>query len=181
MGNISPNYLFYGIIAILAILIITAIIKGAFKLLLLLIIVVLGISFYNIFVKGVSPSEEVKSYSTDFKYASAIKDYSSKVKASVNNIKAATEGTIEKEDMDTILKESENLRKYREEVQGLQHSSKLNFFHNKYLDYLNTIVLTTDGVTKISKLGENKNLVELNNMLKKLSTSLNGLSELKIE
>jgi hypothetical protein len=181
MESVAPNYLFYAIVAVIAILIITTIIKKAFKLLLLIIIIIIGISAYNVFVKGVSPTDEVKSYSTDIKYGIAIKDYSSKVKSSVNNLKMATEGSIDKDDINIIIKENENLNKYQEEVQALEHSSKVNFFHDKYCDYLNAIASTSDGVAKISKLGDNKNIVQINDMVKKLSNSLNGLSELKME
>lgn len=181
METAAPNYLFYAIIAILAILIITSIIKKAFKLLALIIIIVIGISVYNVFVKGVSPADEVKSYGTDIKYGLAIKDYSAKVKASVDNIKAATEGSIDEADINIITKENGNLRKYQKEVQALEHSNKLSFFHDKYSDYLSAIVSTSDGVTKASKLGNNKDIVQLKDMIKELSSSLKSLSELKLE
>ena len=181
MEAAAPNYLFYAIVAILAILIITSIIKKAFKLLSLIIIIIIGISVYNVFVKGVSPTAEVKSYGTDIKYGLAIKDYSSKVKASVDNIKAATEGSMDKDDIDIIVKESENLIRYQKEVQALEHSSKVDFFHDKYSDYLSVIASTSEGVTKVSKLGDNKNIVQINDMVKKLSSNFSNLSELKME
>lgn len=181
MDAVAPNYVFYIIVAIIAVLIITSVIKKAFKLLCLVIVIVIGVSVYNVFVKGVSPTDEVKSYSADIKYGIAIKDYSGKIKYSVSNLKIATEGSIDKADINTIKQESENLKKYYEEVQALEHSNKISFFHNRYCDYLNVIVGTSDGVADVANLEDNKNIVQINNMIKKISSSLNDLSELKIE
>jgi len=174
----APNYLFYGLIGILVILFITSLIKKAFKLMTLVIVIIIGISVYNIIIKGVSPKDEVNSYKTDINYTKNIKSYSEKIKTSVGNIKKATENPTKKENVDIISVESENLHKYEKEVFDLEHSSKLNLFHEKYCNYLTSLVKTSDSALKLTKIGENSSQ-NVSNVVGKLMDNLNSLAELK--
>lgn len=174
----TPNYLFYGLIGILVILFITSLIKKAFKLMTLVIAIIIGISVYNIVIKGVSPIDEVNSYKTDISYTKNIKDYSEKIKTSVANIKEAAENPTKKENVDTISRESKNLHEYENEVLALKHSSKLNLFHEKYCDYLTSLVKTSDSALKLTKLGESSSQ-NVSNVIDKLMDNFNKLAQLK--
>ncbi|KOA21518.1 hypothetical protein CLHOM_01890 [Clostridium homopropionicum DSM 5847] len=174
----APNYLFYGLIGILVILFITSLIKKAFKLMTLVIMIIIGISLYNIVIKGVSPIDEVNSYKTDISYTKNIKDYSEKIKTSVGNIKKAAGNPTKQENVDIISLESENLHKYEEEVLSLKHSSKLKLFHEKYCNYLTSLVKTSDSALKLTKLGGSSSQ-NVSSVIDKLMDNFNSLAELK--
>lgn len=155
----NSNFLVYGVIIIFAIFIVVSIVKKAIKLMAFLIILLLGFSAYNIFVKGNSPMEEYNGVKMDITYGKAITDYTIKIKKSVDNIKLAVEGEkVDTNSKNTITLETQNLHKYEKEVQLLKHSEKLNAFHKKYCGYLNTIVLGTDGTEKLAKIGDISNM-----------------------
>lgn len=181
MESIGPNYLFYGLIAILLILLITSIIKKAFKLLTIILAIIIGFSIYNVLVKGVSPKEEIRSYKTDINYGKQVKNYSQSIKESVDNLKEASEGEITKEGLEIIIKENKNLHNYEKEVIALEHSSKLKLFHDKYCSYLRTIVKGSDSALNLANLRDKKNDTDIDNLIQKLVSNVKQLSELNLK
>ncbi|MCY6485118.1 hypothetical protein OW763_12295 [Clostridium aestuarii] len=177
----SSTYLIYGVIALIAIFLIVSIVKKLFKLIIFLLVILLGVSLYNVFVKGVSPLEEIKSYKTDIQYGKNIKDYSSKIKTSLDNLKKVVdEKKFDENAFSTIKTENENLHKYKTEAEVLKHSDKLNFFHDKYCGYLNSIVNTADTALELGKLKDNSMITALENIVEKISSTFKELNKLQI-
>lgn len=180
METLNQGYIFFAVLVILAILFVVSIIKKAFKLIVFLIVIVLGFSAYNIVVKGVSPIEEINSYKTDIVYAKDIKDYSSKIKTSVDNIKKVVEEKkVNEQALNSIKVENANLHKYESEVIILKHTSRLEGFHKNYCGYLKTIVEASDSSTKISGSLDNKNISKIEETVKKLNDGLLQINNLK--
>ena len=175
MNLFNSGYIFFGIIAILAIVIFISIIKKALKLAIFVIVIILGFSAYNVLVKGVSPIEEIQGYKTNIEYGRAITEYTLKVKTSVGNIKDAIEGKKVDGSAGNIVKvENDRLNKYQAEVLQLKHTKKLDSFHEKYCNYLKTVVDSAEGVNKASSIGDNKNISDF---MDKLSSSFNSLTD----
>lgn len=179
MNSFNSGYVFFGIIAILIILIFISIIKKAVKLAIFIIIIILGFSAYNVLVKGVSPIDEVQGYKTNIEYGRSITDFTVKVKISVANIKDAVEGKkIDGSATNIIKKESANLNKYKAEALALKHTKKLDGFHQKYCNYLKTVVASAESVNKVASIGDDKNI---SGFMDKLNSSFNQLTNLKIK
>jgi hypothetical protein len=173
--------LIYAGLALLLIIVIVSLVKKAFKIVLFLLSVIVLVSCYNIFIKGVSPIDEFNAYKKDIKYGKSITEYTIKIKTSTDTIKEIVESKkIDETSLNTLKKENENLLQYQKEVKELEHSTKLNMFHNNYCGYLNTIVTTSDTAVKVASSG-NKTLQATEDMLNKLKLGLNNLSELKLE
>lgn len=180
MEALNQGYIFFGVLIILALLFIVSIIKKAFKLLVFLLVIVLGFSAYNIIVKGVSPIEEFNGYKTDIAYARDIKDYSLKIKMSVENIKKVVEDKkITEQNINSIKTENQNLHNYENAVVSLKHTSRLDGFHKNYCGYLKTIVEASDASEKISGNLDNKNISKFEETVKKLNDGLIQITNLK--
>lgn len=176
----EANLLIYGGIALLAIIIIVSLIKKAFKLVLFIIGIIVVISLYNIFVKGVSPIEELNAYKTNIQYGKDIAQYTLKIKASTDKIKTIMENKkIDEASLKVLKEENDNLLRYQKDVKELKHSQKLNVFHDSYCGYLNTIVITTDAASKLASSG-GKTIQGAEDMLNKLKSGVDNLSALKL-
>ncbi|MCM0649485.1 hypothetical protein NBE98_14050 [Clostridium swellfunianum] len=171
--------LVYGLLAVLAIIIVVSLVKKAFKLLTFVIGIIIIISLYNILIKGVSPIEEFNAYKTNIQYGKDIAEYTVKIKTSTDKIKSVIEGKkLDEVSINTLKIENDNLVKYQKEVRELKHSPKLNVFHNKYIEYLNLIVGTSDTAVKVAA-GSNKTMQGTEDMLSRLKVGIDSLSALK--
>ena len=138
--------------------------------------IILGFSVYNVLVKGVSPIDELQGYKTNIEYGRSITDYTVKVKSSVANIKAAAESKKTDGSAINIIKtESANLNKYESEALQLKHTKKLDGFHTQYCNYLKTVADSAEGVTKVTNIGDGKNMT---GVMDKLNYSFNQLINL---
>lgn len=176
MNLFNSGYVFFGIIAVLAIVIFISIIKKAIKLVIFIIVIILGFSAYNVLLKGVSPIDEMQGYKTNIEYGRSIADYTVKVKTSVGNIKNAVEGKKSDGSAINIIKsESANLNKYQAEALNLKHTKKLDGFHKQYCNYLKTVVNSAEDVDKVANIGNNANMA---GVIDKLNQSFNKLTNL---
>lgn len=145
------SLIIYLVIAILIVVIVISLIKKATKLIVFVLGIILILSLVNIFVYGVSPKDEINAYKTNIKYTREIAGYTSKIKTSVDNIKKIIEANnIDKNSVEILNKENINLHRYQEEIKKLEHTKKINAIHDKYCDYLNRIVATSDTSTKVA-------------------------------
>jgi ABC-type multidrug transport system fused ATPase/permease subunit len=175
----DKELLIYGGIILMAVIIVVSLIKKAVKLVLTIISVLVVLSLINIFVLKVSPIEELNGYKTNIQYSRDIAKYTGNIKESVNKIKEIVESKkYNKASIETIKEENEKLRQYQKEVKELKHTKKLSFFHDKYCQYLNTIVATTDYTAKAAA-GSGKTIEGAEEILNKLKTGLDNLSGLK--
>lgn len=173
------NYIIYGVIIIVIISIIVSIVKKAFKFLLFIIGILVLFSAYNIFIKGVSPIDEINGYKTDAVYTQTVMKYTTKIKDSTYKIKDNI--TSKKVDSNLIKTENANLHKYEDEVKKLKHTSRFNYFHNNYVTYVDGIVKSTDGAAAISKTANSVDLASLNNYANKMNSYVDNLANLKIK
>ncbi len=180
MDIVNSNMLIYIILAIIVILIVFSIIKKAVKLLILLIAIFFLFFAYNVFIKGASPVEEVKGYISDVKYAKEIAGYTSKIKASVDNIEKAISSKDKETDKLNILKdENTNLNRYYQEVKSLEHRERLNSFHDKYSSYVKNIADSTAMVYKAYSLTGDKNYKMAEDAIEKIKSNMVNLSKVK--
>jgi len=178
----DSNYLLYGFILLLAVLIIVSIVKKVFKLFIFIIAVIIAFSAYNILVKGVSPIDELNGYKKDINYGKDIADYTVKIKNSSANIKKAAEsGKLDAAAKKVIITENGNLHNYQKEVKALKHTNRLDIFHDKYCNFLNDIVVSTDGAVKIANASEGKGISAISGMMDKLNSSMDSLGKLNID
>jgi len=178
----NANYLFYAFILLMVILIIVSIIKKVFKLLIFVAVLIIAYSSYNIFVKGVSPIDELNGYKKDITYSKNIADYTGKIKTSTTNIKnVVASGKIDANAKKIINTENTNLHNYQKEVMALKHTDRLKVFHDKYCSFLNDIVASTDGAAKVANSSEGKNISAISGMIDKISSSIDGLANLNID
>jgi hypothetical protein len=180
-GIMYKEYLIIGGILLLAIIIVVSIIKKAIKLAIAVVAIILLFSLYNIFVKGVSPVDELNAYKTNIRYGRDISRYTVKVNTSVSNIRDILENKKTDETSIKALKEeNERLKKYRAEVRELEHTERLRFFHDRYCGYLDTIVATTESAAKLSFTGNNA-YQGAEEVLNNLKSGLENLRSLKIK
>lgn len=182
MEVVNSTFLLYIVLAILVITLVVSIIKKAFKLVIFLVMVIFVISAYNVLIKGVSPKDEINSYGIDMKYGESIKDYTVKIKNSVDKLtQIVKEQNLNENALKTINQENKLLHKYQEEVETLKHSKKLNLFHSKYCNYLQVVVNSSDAAVQAANVTENKNIKVLTDAVKKLNSGLSELSRMKLE
>jgi hypothetical protein len=178
--NLNRELLVYAGLVLLAVIIVFSLVKKAFKLVLFMGSIIVLISLYNIVIRGVSPIEQFNAYKTNIKYGKDIAEYTVKIKASTDKIKGIIESKkLDEATYNTLKLENENLVKYQKEVRVLEHSPKLNTFHNNYCGYLDKIVDTTSTAVKLASTG-NKTLQGEEDILNKLKGQIGNLSSLKI-
>lgn len=168
-------------LVVLVIIIVVSLIKRAVKLAISIVAIIVIFSLVRIFVYGVSPMEEFNSYKTNIKYGRDIAGYTGKIKTSTDAVKDIIEGKkYDDESIKRLKEENDKLKKYQSEVQALEHTEKLNSFHNTYCGYVNTIVVTTDTTTKLVKIGD-KTIQGADELVNKLKTGLADISNIKIK
>jgi len=178
----NSQYLIYGFILLMVILIIVSIIKKVFKLLIFVVVLIVAYSSYNIFVKGVSPIDELNGYKKDITYSKNIAEYTGKIKTSTTNIKnVVASGKIDANAKKIISTENTNLHNYQKEVIALKHTGRLDVFHDKYCSFLNDIVASTEGAAKVANVSDGKSISVISGMLDKISSSIDGLTNLNID
>jgi ABC-type multidrug transport system fused ATPase/permease subunit len=179
--NLDRELIIYGGLALLAIIIVISFIKKAVKLALFIVGIILVISLYNIFVKGVSPVDELNAYKTNLQYGKAITEYTVKIKTSTDIIKDIIESKkMDEASVNTLNAENAKLIQYQKEVSELKHTEKLNLFHDNYCGYIKTIASTAETATKLAGNG-NKTLQGTEDIINKLKAGIDSLSELKLE
>ncbi len=179
MGILNANAIIYVIVALLAVFIIVAIVKKAIKLLLFVLAIVVLFSAYNIFIKGVSPIDEVKGYITDASYTRNMTNYTSKIKTSTTNLKNALSKSDDPKNKEEIKEEVENLDNYRKEVDKLPHSYRLKVFHEKYCGILDNMISSAKGAVKASELKDSKELQKVKSLMDDMEQKINSLTQLK--
>jgi len=171
--------IFYVVIALIAIFIVIAIIKKAFKLFIFILVVILGFILFDVFVRGVSPIDEFNGIKTDGNYISSLANYTGKIKDDVNTTKKLlTDNKIDATVISKVTKENNLLHTYYKEIEAIKHTKRMNSIDNKYLRYLKTITDASDGVKKATS--EGGNIADIQNKLKGLSSDLTGLTNLKL-
>lgn len=133
---------------IIAICILICIIKKVTKAIIFTLIIVFAFSFIKAVESGKSPTEVFSASKHDVTYTKDIYDYTKKVKKSVEN----TLTGIENKSVSEIIVENKNLHDYLDKVNKLPHGVELNVFHDKYYNYLKSIVLTSDTVVKSANI-----------------------------
>jgi hypothetical protein len=170
-----------GLIILAVVILVISLIKKAVKLALFIVVVIIGISLVNIFVYGVSPIDEFNGYVKNFKYGKSITELTGKISTSTGNIKSVMEANkLDKDAVETLKKENENLHSYMEQLKQLEHTSKLSGFHNAYSGYLNTIISISDSTVKLSS-GKNNTLGNVQDMLNKIKGTIGSLTSLSLK
>lgn len=179
-GRMYTDYLILGIIVILLFLLVISIIKKAIKLIIGIILIFAAFSFYNIAVKGVSPVDELNGYKINISYSIAIANYTREVQKSVSDLKLVLDSkNMDDKTKAKIKTDNENLHKDEAEIIVLKHTEKLNFFHKRYCEYVNTIVKASDTAASISDASESS-LNRLQESVKEAGNVFQSLSQLKI-
>lgn len=175
----DKSYIIIGLILLAVILLVISLFKKAVKLAIFILLVIVGIGLVDIFVYGVSPIDEFNAYVTNFKYGRSIAGLTGKISTSVGNIKEILESNkLNDEAVDKLKQENKNLYSYREELKQLEHSSKLDGFHNAYTGYLDTIISISDSTVKLSS-AKNGAIDNAQDLLDKIKGAVNSLTSLK--
>lgn len=160
------------LIAIIAIIIIFNIIKKIAKIFTFVLIIILAVSVFKVVELHNTPAELVNSIKSDGVYTKDIYNYTSKIKTSVDN----TVNYLENKSVKGIDEENKNLHRYLDEVSKLPHGTELNVFHDKYCNYLKSIVVSSDTALKGASLAngtvQNLNYIK-DNLNKELDTLVN--------
>jgi hypothetical protein len=166
-------------LAVLVIIIVISLIKKAVKLAISIVAIIVIFSLVRIFVGGVSPMEEFNAYKTNIKYGSDIAGYTAKIKTSTDAVKDIIESKkYDDESIKKLNEENTKLKQYQTEVKALEHTEKLNTFHDTYCGYVNTIVATTDTTTKLVKAGD-KTIQGADELVNKLKAGIADISNIK--
>ncbi|HEY5560862.1 MAG TPA: hypothetical protein VIK72_03740 [Clostridiaceae bacterium] len=171
--------IFYIVILLLAIFIVIAIIKKAFKLFIFIIVVILCFVLYDVFVRGVSPIDEFNGIKTDGSYVSSLADYTVKIKDDVNTTKKLlTESKIDATVILKVNQENALLHSYIKDISDIKHTKRMDSIDKQYFNYLKTITDASDGVKKVAS--ESGNIADIQNKLKGLNNSLTSLTNLNL-
>jgi ABC-type multidrug transport system fused ATPase/permease subunit len=177
----DKEFLILAGLVLMAVIIVVSVIKRAIKLTITIIGIIIIFSLVRIFVYGVSPVEEINAYRTNIKYGKDIAQYTAKIKSSTDKIKAILEAKkYDDASIKELNEENNKLLQYQKEVQALEHTKKLNFFHENYCNYLNTIVSATDATAKIAKAGD-KAIQGAEDTINKLKLGLDKLTSLELK
>jgi ABC-type multidrug transport system fused ATPase/permease subunit len=168
-------------LVLLVIIIVVSLFKKAVKLAISIIVIIVVFSLVRVFVYGVSPVEEFNAYKTNITYGKDIAQYTGKIKTSTDAVKDIIESKkYDEASIKKLKEENDKLKQYQSEVQVLEHTEKLNFFHDRYCGYVNTIVVATDTTAKVAKAGD-KTIQGADELLNKLKSGITELSSLKIK
>ncbi|MDP4091561.1 MAG: hypothetical protein Q8930_20135 [Bacillota bacterium] len=171
------DYIIMALVILAVIILVVSLVKKAVKLVLIILAVFIGIGVYNIVVKGRSPVDVVNDYVTNFKYGRNVAGLTGKINTSTGNIKKIIEAnSLDKNSVEVLKQENENLHKYKDEFESLKHTEVLNGFHKNYSGYLDTIVGLADNAVKLSANGT---LEGAKDMAGKIKGALDSLVSLK--
>lgn len=181
INKMEKSTLIFLALAVLIVLIVISLIKNAIKFALTIVGIIVAISLFNIFVKGVSPMEEINGYRTNIQYGKDIAQYTSKIKSSVDSIKTIVESKkLDEANVAALKAENGKLLQYQQEVQALKHTKKLNLFHDQYCGYLNTIIATSDATVKLATTG-GKTIQGAEEIMSKFKANLENLASMKLK
>ncbi|OPJ55026.1 hypothetical protein [Clostridium oryzae] len=166
------------VIGVALLFLVVSIIKKAIKLIVTILVVIIALTFIDIFVYGTNPIDEVKAYKTNIQYGRDIGDLTIKIKDSVANIESDIQNFSKKSNLDReLVKENRKLHQYKKVLATLKHTKRLNGIHNKYSEYLNDIVNISDSTVKISK-STTKGLKIKNEQEKNIKNIMDKLEEI---
>lgn len=173
--KLSHNELLLGLGVIVIILIIISFIKKVAKIIIYALIGLLVFFVINAVSSNKSPEAVFNSTKSDAVYTKEIYSYTGKIKTSVDN----TMKGIENRALPQLKEENKNLHKYLDEVTKLPHGKELDSFHEKYRNYLENIVITSDTAVKSGDFinGTTKSAEEAKD---KINKALDGLTNMKI-
>lgn len=176
----SSNYIILIAIAIALILIVISIIKKAFKILIVLIVILLGFTAYDIFVKGVSPIDEITGIQTDASYVQQLASYTIEIKDSIDATKnALTSKQIDATVIKTVKDENTKLNTYYKEINTLKHTKRFDEIQNQYTSYAGSIVETSNSLTNTVN-SKNADIKDIQSKVATLSSTLSSLTALKV-
>jgi len=175
----DKSYLMVGLMVLALILIVIGLVKKAIKFALTIVVILIAIALVDIIAYGVSPVDEFNAFVTNIKYGKTIATMTGDIKDSVGNItKVLSDDKLEKADIEILKEENQKLHNYKEQLSKLEHSKRLNDFHNTYMGYLDTIINITDGVVKEASGGETV-ITGASEKLDKIKETINNLTGLK--
>lgn len=180
MNNFDSNMLFIIVAIILIVLLIISLIKKAIKVIIFIVIILLAFSAYKILIGGVNPKEEINTYKTNIEYGKEIASYTGKIKKSVDIVKQELNSKkFDQDSVETIKEQNKKLEEYQSAVENLPHSKELDYFHDKYCEYLNSLISGTNAAETMIKTGENAS-EKVEALLQKLNLSIENLTKLEI-
>ena len=176
----STNYIVIIAIAIALVLIVISIIKKAFKLLIFIIIILLGFVAYDVFVRGVSPIDEITGIQTDASYVQDLSSYTSKIKDAIDTTKnAVTSKQIDAATIKIVQDTNTKLNDYNKEISSLKHTIRMDGVQKQYESFIEPIISTSNSLAQtISE--KNANIKDIESKVNSLNTSLSGLTALKL-
>lgn len=175
----DKSYLMVGLMILALILIVVCLIKKAFKFILFVVLIFVGIALVDIIVYGVSPVDEVNAFVTNIKYGKTVATMTGDIKNSVGNItKVLSDDKLDKSDIETLKEENKKLHEYKEQLSKLEHGQKLDNFHKSYMGYLDSIINITDGAVKEASDGKTV-ITDVSDKLSKIKDAVNNLTSLK--
>lgn len=164
MTGINLENIVLLIAAIILIYIAVKFIKGIIKFIILVILILtLGVSAYNILVTKKPISYEVNRYKTDYVY---FKDLTTISKESIELINQIKEGKNVKENTDRLVQ-------LRNEAENLEHSSEINIINDRYLNALDTAIVVGKGYETANNVKEQTQ--KLDEVTKSLDLSLKDI------
>ncbi|GIM28950.1 hypothetical protein CPJCM30710_16160 [Clostridium polyendosporum] len=127
-------------------------IKGFIKfIVIVLLILTLGVSAYNIFIVQKPISYEINRYKTDYVYFHNIRSISSEASTVINEIK----------ENKNVQQNINKLKELRNNAEGLNHSQEISGLHDKYIESLDSVISVCNGYStakeveqKVQKLDE---------------------------
>lgn len=164
MPGINVENILLLIIALILLYVAIRFIKGLIKFIILIILILtVGVSAYNILITKKSISYEVNRYKIDYKY---FKDISVISKESVELINEIKEGKDIKENTDRLVE-------LKNEAEKLNHSSEINVISNRYLNALDTAIVVGKGYETTNDIKEQAR--KLDNVTESLDLSLKDI------
>ncbi|WP_160680335.1 hypothetical protein [Clostridium sp. C8-1-8] len=164
MGGITADNIILLLVAVVLLYLVFKFIKGVIKTIIVIILILtLGVSAYNIFIAKKSVADEVNRYKTDYSYFNNVKDISSEAKQAINDIEANK----------NIDQNINKLSELKTKASTLNHSSELNGFHERYINTFDGIILGCKGYSTAKQAGEEGK--KLNDLAKNLDMSLKDI------
>ncbi|ERK29686.1 hypothetical protein [Clostridium intestinale] len=164
MSGINLENIILVIVAIILLYIAVKFIKGIIKFIILVILILtLGVSAYNILITKKSISYEINRYKIDYGY---FKNITSISKESINLVNDIKEGRNVKENTDRLVE-------IKSEVGKLEHSSEINLINDRYLNALDTAIIVGKGYETANNVKEQTK--KLDEVTKSLDLSLKDI------